>query len=100
MNERSMIKLLARVGATEWLLTHVIYGMARNVAAENGTDAMTELKRYQARVRAELDGATMVGLDPARSDAYAQELADAADRLLDGMIERLDQQARAEPSAG
>lgn len=90
--DQRMIKLLARVGAIEWLLTHMIFGMARGVAAENGTDTMAELKRYRARVNAELEGATMVGMDPARSDAFAQELADAADRLLGGMIERLESQ--------
>lgn len=92
MLKEGQIKVLARLTAVERLMTHVLWILHRDE-----DDPLQALRDYRVRLSLELRSATIQGFDAAMSDLLAQELEEAADRLVGSLIERLERESDLPP---
>ena len=83
--DEAQLKLLARVVALEYVVGQILY-----MIASDTPDPLGELRRYTSRLKAELSEATIPAVDPAMSDVLMQELSEAVDALLDGLLRKLE----------
>ncbi len=85
--DKAQLKLLARVVALEYVVGQILYMIASEKA-----DPLGELRGYASRLKAELSEATIPTVDPAMSDVLTQELSEAVDALLDGLLRKLERE--------
>ena len=85
--DEAQLKLLARVVALEWVVGQILY-----MTVSANPDPLGDLRGYASRLKTELSEATIPTVDPAMSDVLMQELTEAVDALLDGLLRRLERE--------
>ena len=83
--DEKQLKLLVRVVALEYVVGQILYMIASDKPDPHG-----ELRGYTSRLKAELSEATIPTVDPAMSDVLTQELSEAVDALLDGLLRKIE----------
>ena len=84
MKGETLVKLLARITALEYVAQTLLYETAKPYG-----DPATALEVFAKQERAKLDLVPWPELDPALSDMMAQEVSEAFDRLVLGAAKRI-----------